>query len=141
MFAFSTMHTDNQGWVPDTRSAFKAISSELFLPDPVPMASNGKTEWTNPSRIEEMLRENGFEDIRVELFLHNQRMESGEHFATAFTMMFNWMAMSFWTEEQREKYQASLGHSIAKHLDEKHGGKGWDLPWTMILATCRKPSL
>jgi hypothetical protein len=116
------------------------------MPDPMPMAINGRLEWTDPERVEAMLRESGFEDVQVDVFRQTQRIESGEHFLAMFSMMFQWLVVSCWTEEQKEKYQASLTdsavkHLNVKHLNEKHNGTGWDVSWVMVLASCRKPSV
>ncbi|KAI0132901.1 S-adenosyl-L-methionine-dependent methyltransferase [Xylariales sp. AK1849] len=140
VFACSTMHKNNSAWVPDIRSAFLSISPELKLPDPMPMAANGKLEWTKPNRIEEKLREHGFEGVLVETIQQVQYMKSPEQFVDMFGMMLNWLVGVYWNEEQKEKYQGTMKKEVVKHLREKHGGEGWHLDWTMILATCQTPS-
>ncbi|KAK9776738.1 putative S-adenosyl-L-methionine-dependent methyltransferase [Seiridium cardinale] len=137
IFAFSTMNKDNAAWVPDVRSAFATLPFEAALPDPLPMVSNGHLEWTDPKGIEEKLLKYGFEDVRVEVIQHTQQIQNAEKFVGAFAMMINWLAQSYWTAEQREKYLSSVSEHVAEHLQKKHGGDGWELMWTMNLVTCR----
>lgn len=134
------MHQDNAAWVPDVRSAFATLPFDVPLPDPFPMASNGQLEWGNTQEVERKLQEHGFDNIAVKTIKHVQQIESAAHFADAFMMMVNWLTQTYWTEAQRAEHQGSLKKRIVEHLDEKHGGRGWNLTWTMILATCQAPS-
>ncbi|KAI4602444.1 hypothetical protein KJ359_009688 [Pestalotiopsis sp. 9143b] len=137
VLAFNTMSKDNAGWVPDVRSAFATLPFDTAMPDPLPMTTNGHAEWADPERIEQKLAEHGFQNIRVETIQHIQHIESAEHFAEIFAMMISWMVDTYWTPEQKEEHQGSLKKRVEEHLKEKHASKGWDLTWTMILATCQ----
>lgn len=137
VLAFSTMSKDNTGWVPDVRSAFATLPFDTAMPDPLPMTTNGQSGWADPGSIEQKLAEHGFENIRVETIQHTQHIESAEHFTEIFAMMISWMVNTYWTPEQKEEYQSSLKKRVEEHLREKYAGKGWDLTWTMIVATCR----
>ncbi|ETS82947.1 hypothetical protein PFICI_04823 [Pestalotiopsis fici W106-1] len=137
VFALSTMSKDNAGWVPDIRSTFAALPFEAALPNPMPMTTNGHSEWADPGGVKRKLTEHGFQDIRVETIRHTQHIDSAEHFFDCFAMMMSWLVNTYWTPEQKAKYQGSLKRRMEDHLREKYDGKGWDLEWTMILATCR----
>lgn len=136
----STMHKDNTAWVPDVRSAFSALPFETNLPDPLPMTNNGKDEWTDLDGTRQKLLEHGFENVKVDILNHVLHVEGAEHFVETFSMMINWLVGTYWTAEQKEKHQGSLNERVVQHLREKHGGKGWDLHWTMIVSSCRKPT-
>lgn len=137
VLAFSTMSKDNTGWVPDVRSAFETLPFETAMPDPLPMMTNGQSGWADPESIEQKLADHGFENIRVETIQHIQHIDSAEHFTEIFAMMISWMVNTYWTPEQKEEHQNSLKKRVEEHLREKYAGKGWDLTWTMILATCQ----
>jgi SAM-dependent methyltransferase len=140
ILALSTMHRDNVSWLPDIRSTFATFPFQTVLPDPFPTVINGETAWSDPDSLEQKLLEYGFRDIKVRTVEHIQHIESAEHFFDTFKMMLDWLTQTYWTPEQRDEYQSSLGSRMTEHLREKYSGEGWDLTWTMILATCQTAS-
>ncbi|KAI1346516.1 S-adenosyl-L-methionine-dependent methyltransferase [Xylaria sp. FL0043] len=138
--AFTVWHKDNSAWVPDMRSSFEALPFEAPMPDPMPMAPNGKTDFIDANLIPEQLRRHGFKDIEVRTVEHIVRVESADDYLRSFGMMKDWMMRTYWSEESKKKEKGMLDDHIVRHLTEKHNGEGWDLPWTLVLATCRKPS-
>ncbi|KAI1420950.1 S-adenosyl-L-methionine-dependent methyltransferase [Xylaria sp. FL1777] len=138
--AFTVWHKDNSGWVPDMRSSFEALPFDAPMPSPMPMAPNSRPEFIDPDLIPEQLRHYGFEDVDVRTAEHIVRMESADDYLRTFEMMKDWMMQAYWSEESKEKAKGMLDDHIVSHLTEKHKGQGWDLSWTLILATCRKPS-
>ncbi|KAI1358147.1 S-adenosyl-L-methionine-dependent methyltransferase [Xylaria arbuscula] len=138
--AFTVWHRDNLGWVPDMASCFEALPFEAPMPSPVPMAPNGKTEFIDPDLVPEQLRRCGFEDVEVQTAEHIVRMESAADYLRNFAMMRDWMMRAYWSEDSMEKAKGILDDHIVRHLMEKHNGQGWDLLWTLVLATCRKPN-
>ncbi|KAL7627251.1 hypothetical protein AAE478_001440 [Parahypoxylon ruwenzoriense] len=139
MFAFSVWHKDTQGWGPDLRSCFEALPFDAPMPNPVPMAIHGKPRWADPEGIEGELRGHGFEDIQIETVPHIVRVHSAEDYLKSYGMMKNWMVSTYWSEESKLKARDMLDEHIVKHLKERHNGQGWNLSWTVILVTCRKP--
>ncbi|KAI8945406.1 S-adenosyl-L-methionine-dependent methyltransferase [Xylaria longipes] len=140
VFAFTVWHKDNLGWVPDMRSSFETLPFEAPMPSVISMAPNGKSEFIDPDLIPEQLTQYGFEDVKVQTVEHIMRIENAEDYLRSFGMMRDWMLQSYWSEESKEKAKGMLDAHIRRHLTEKYNGKGWDLTWTLILATCRKPS-
>ncbi|KAI0424220.1 S-adenosyl-L-methionine-dependent methyltransferase [Xylaria sp. FL1042] len=138
--AFTVWHKDNSAWVPDMRSSFEALPFEAPMPDPMPMAPNGKPEFIDADLIPEQLRRHGFEDVQVQTVEHIVRVKSADDYLQSFGMMKEWMMKAYWSEESKKKAEGMLDDHIKRHLGEKHNGQGWDLPWTLVLATCRKPS-
>jgi hypothetical protein len=136
---FTVWHKDNSGWVPDMRSSFEALPFEAPMPSVVPMAPNGKGEFIDASLISEQLRRYGFVDIEVQTVEHIVRVDSAEDYLRMFGMMRDLMMKTFWSEESKEKAKGMLDDHIVRHLTKKHHGQGWAMPWTLIIATCRKP--
>jgi len=122
------------------RSAFAALPFEAPMLNPLPMAVNGRGEFIDPALVSGELERHGFEDVKVETVEHVLHLEGAEDYLRSFGMMRYWMVGACWSEESKEKAKGMLDDHIVKHLTEKHGGKGWDLTWTLILVTCRKPS-
>ncbi|KAI3316665.1 S-adenosyl-L-methionine-dependent methyltransferase [Xylariaceae sp. AK1471] len=139
--AFTVWHKDNSGWVPDMRSSFETLPFEAPLPNPMPMAPNGKSEFVDPGLISEQLENYGFLDVKVQTVEHVMRVESAEDYLCSFGMMRDWMVKAYWSEESKEKASGVLDDHIVRHLTEKYNGQGWCLTWTLIIATCRKPVL
>ncbi|KAI0459489.1 S-adenosyl-L-methionine-dependent methyltransferase [Xylaria acuta] len=139
VFAFTVWHKDNSGWAPDMRSSFETLPFDAPMPSALPMAPNGKSEFIDPDLIPEQLTRCGFEDVKVQTVEHIMRVENAEDYLRTFGMMRDWMLQSYWSEESKEKAKGVLDDHIIRHLTEKHNGQGWDLTWTLVLATCRKP--
>lgn len=139
VFAFTVWHKNNPGWVPDMRSSFEALPFEAPLPSPMPMAPNGKEEFIDPDLIPEQLQRRGFVDIKVETLEHIVPVKNAEDYLGNFGMMRDWMLKAYWSEESKEKAKDMLDDHIIQHLKEKHNGQGWDLTWTFIMVTGRKP--
>ncbi|KAI1113854.1 S-adenosyl-L-methionine-dependent methyltransferase [Nemania sp. NC0429] len=124
---------------PGGTFAFTTLPFEAPMPNPLPMAPNGKSEFIDPDLISEQLRRYGFEGVKVQTMEHIMRIENAEDFLRSFGMMKDWMLEAFWSEESKAKVKGMLGDHILRHLTEKHNGQGWDLTWTFIVATCQKP--
>ncbi|KAI1740925.1 S-adenosyl-L-methionine-dependent methyltransferase [Xylaria scruposa] len=139
ILAFTVWHKDNLGWVPDMRSSFATLPFEAPMPSTLPMAPNGASEFIDPDLIPEQLTRYGFEDVKVQTVEHTMRIENAEDYLRSFGMMRDWMLKSYWSEESQGKAKDILDDHIIHHLKEKHNGKGWDLTWTLIMVTCRKP--
>ncbi|KAI1150669.1 S-adenosyl-L-methionine-dependent methyltransferase [Nemania diffusa] len=140
VLAFTVWAKDNSGWVPDMRSSFETLPFEAPMPNPVPMAPNGKAEFIDPDTIPAQLRRHGFEDIEVQTVEHVMRVEDAGDYLRSFGMMKDWMLGAYWSEESKEKAKRMLDEHIVRHLTEKYDGTGWDLTWTLVLASCRKPN-
>ncbi|KAJ8112904.1 hypothetical protein ONZ43_g5280 [Nemania bipapillata] len=139
VFAFTVWAKNNSGWVPDMKSSFETLPFEAPLPNPVPMAPNGRPEFIDPETLPEQLKRHGFEDIKVQTVEHVMRVENAEDYLHAFGMMKDWMLRAYWSEESKEKAKDVLDDHILRHLTEKYNGQGWNLTWTLVLASCRKP--
>ncbi|OTB09917.1 hypothetical protein K445DRAFT_323511 [Daldinia sp. EC12] len=139
VLAFTTWHKDTQGWGPDMRSCFEALPFDAPMPNPVPMAINGKFQWADPVGVEEELKIHGFVNIQVKTVPHLVRVNSAEDYLQSYRMMKDWMVNTYWSEDSKQKAKDMLDEHIVNHLQEKYNGEGWDLSWTVVLATCQKP--
>ncbi|KXJ88304.1 S-adenosyl-L-methionine-dependent methyltransferase [Microdochium bolleyi] len=144
VFGLTTMHSSTIGWSADLRSAFSALPFPTEpLPEPLSMTANGRAEWAETAGAEQALRAHGFEDVRVRVAEHRSPCLSGADAVERFGMMIRMVAGTHWSEESRRKAFEEgfdlMGH-VARHLDEKHGGKAWELEWRMLIATARKPA-
>ncbi|KAI0831026.1 S-adenosyl-L-methionine-dependent methyltransferase [Hypoxylon sp. FL0890] len=140
VFAFSVWHEDFKGWSPDMRSAFETLPFDAPMPDPVPMAIHGKAQWTESEGVERELRAHGFKNIQIKTVPHVVRVHSAEDYLKSYRMMKDWMMNTYWSEENKLRAKDMLDDHIVRHLKEKYHNQGWDLDWTVILATCQKPS-
>ncbi|KAI2623704.1 S-adenosyl-L-methionine-dependent methyltransferase [Xylaria nigripes] len=139
IFAFSVWHKDNSGWMPDMLSSIETLPFKAPMPDRLPMVPNGKVDFVNPDLLPELLIKAGFEDVRVQTLVNAMPIHGAEDYLQCFGIMKDWIVEQYWNEETKKKASGVLDTHIVKHLAEKHGGRGWDLSWTMVLVTCRKP--
>ncbi|KAI1410354.1 S-adenosyl-L-methionine-dependent methyltransferase [Hypoxylon sp. FL1857] len=140
MFAFSVWHKDTKGWFPDMRSAFEALPFDAPMPNPVPVALHGKSQWTDLEGVKKELTAHGFQNIQVKTVPHSVHVHSAEDYLRSYRMMKDWMVNTYWSEESKLKAKDMLDDHIVKHLKEKYNDEGWDLDWVVLLATCQKPS-
>ncbi|KAI1820003.1 S-adenosyl-L-methionine-dependent methyltransferase [Xylaria intraflava] len=138
--AFSVWHKDNAGWLPDIRSSFETLPFEAPLPDHIPMAINGKPYIVDPELLPAWLENAGFEGVKVQTLKHVVPIQGPEDYLQCFGMVKDSMIDIYWSEEQKKNASPILDQHIVKHLAGKHEGRGWDLTWTSILVTCRKPN-
>ena len=137
----TTWHKDSTAWAPDMKSSFAALPFDAPFPDPVPMAPNGLAQWTEEAGIRKALADGGFANVRVETVRFAMRVESAEEFVRMFDTMRQWILKMCCSEENQKKAEAvDLDGLMVKHLREKHDGKGWEINWTFIVATCEKPA-
>ena len=137
---FTVWHQESSSWAPDVKSSFAGLPFEAPFPDPMPVAPHGILHWTEEQGIEKELRDHGYEKIRTEKISYTTHVNSAEEFVKAFDMMATWVARTYWSEESQKKAEGMLEDHMLKHLKEKHGGQGWDLDWTFVVATCEKPT-
>ncbi|KAK8089918.1 hypothetical protein PG997_004879 [Apiospora hydei] len=151
--AFTVWTHDNTGWIPDMRSAFAALpfadnaaaAAAPLMPDRVPMAVHGLNQWIDPAGIRAKLASSSlhtFNDIHIETLEHTSHVYSAGYFVESFDMVRKWMMQSYWSEESRQTAagmgEARMDEIMINHLQQKHGGKSWDIRWKSILVTCHK---
>ncbi|KAI1463073.1 S-adenosyl-L-methionine-dependent methyltransferase [Daldinia caldariorum] len=140
VLAFSTWHKDSEGPFSDLRSSFEALPFDAPMPNPLPMTPNGKPQWADPEGVEGELRAHGFVNIKVQAVPHLVRVNSAEDFLQMYRTKKEWMVNAYWNEDSKKRAQGMLDEHILNHLKEKYNGEGWDVSWTVVLATCVLPS-
>jgi hypothetical protein len=96
--------------------------------------------WSNVNWIRRTLEDFGLEDVQVDVLATLQHIRSGADFVQCFGMMFGWVMNSQWSEEVRAQHpMEEVKRLVKEHLDEKYGGRGWDVTWTSIIASAKVP--
>lgn len=98
------------------------------------MHDSGK--WTEPEWIEQHLRDEGFEDVRVAVNPGRYHVESAEEFVNFFGMMVPFVVNTWWSEDLRKEHPVEeVKKAMEEVLGKKYGGKGWDVEWEVISMT------
>ena len=134
----TTWHDHGAGWAPDFRGALAALPFEA--PFAMRMQTTAWGEWSNVNWVRRALEDVGLEDVRVEVLAHLQRVHGAADFVACFESMMRWVVESCWSEElRREHGMDEVKRLVRDHLEEKYGGRGWDVTWTSIIASGRVP--
>jgi SAM-dependent methyltransferase len=139
VFAFTVWIEDNPTWVPDLRSCFEALPFEAPLPNPLPMALNGRLEWIRPLSIRNELELLAFRDVEVKSYDHVIHIEDARDFMKMFRPIIDWLVNSTWSEESKTLARPMLHEHIVTYMEKKYDGKGWDVTWSYLSVTCFKP--
>ncbi|EXM04814.1 S-adenosyl-L-methionine-dependent methyltransferase [Fusarium oxysporum II5] len=138
IFGATTFHKDNTFWIPDIRTAFASFPFEAKLPEVMKMQMHDQGDWANPAWIEEHLKKEGFQDVKVTAHNDSYTIESAEDYILQFGMMLGWLIKTWWSEEvQREHSLEEVKELLRRHLVEKYEGKGWDIEFKVICMTGR----
>ncbi|KAG8668597.1 hypothetical protein FPOAC1_007980 [Fusarium poae] len=138
IFGATTFHKDNTFWVPDMREAFASFPFEAPMPEVMPMQIHDQGEWTSPAWIEEHLKEQGFQDVQVNVDHDRYFLRSAEEYMLQCGMMLGWVMNTWWSEEVRREHPLEeVKELLRKHLEEKYDGKGWYIEFKVICMTGR----
>lgn len=132
---------DYQFWQDDVRTAFKSFPFEAPFAElgKFPMQMHEQGVWTDRDWVEGHLKELGLQDVEVNYIPGVAHMENAEHFVMVCRNMMSWCMSLWWSEETRKAHPLEEVEELTKkHLEEKYGGKGWDLYWRLVCMTGRK---
>lgn len=105
------------------------------------MQMHDQGDWTNPTWIEEHLKEQGFQDVNVTVHNDKYLVKSAEEFVLQFGMMLGWLMKTWWSEEVRNEHGMDEVRELMRgHLEEKYKGEGWEIEFKMICMTGRVDS-
>ncbi|KEY68599.1 hypothetical protein S7711_05781 [Stachybotrys chartarum IBT 7711] len=123
-------------WQPDLSSAFASFPFEAPFPNPCPAQLHDQGHWSDASWVELHLKEQGFQNVMVTVIRGKFHVEGAEDFMGIFGGMLMWLMNGWWSEELRAEHPVDEVKELTqKYLEEKHGGKGWDLGWSIMYAT------
>ncbi|KAF5020371.1 hypothetical protein F66182_7599 [Fusarium sp. NRRL 66182] len=139
VFGATTFHKENTFWCPDVRSAFASFPFEAPFPEEgVKMQMHDQGDWTSPEWVEEHLKEQGFQDVRVTVHDGKYDIKSAEEFVLLFGLMLGWLLNTWWSEEVRRQHSMEEVRELLKrHLEDKYGGKGWEISFKVICMSGR----
>lgn len=138
IFGATTFHSDNKFWIPDMRTAFASFPFDAHFPEVVKMQMHSDGDWTDPTWIEEHLRDQGFADVQVKLNPGTYHLRDADEFVMTFGTMIGWLTNTWWDEETRKAHPAEEVKALLKsHLEEKYQGKGCDINYLVICMTGR----
>ncbi len=131
------MHEFCPGFTPDLRSAFQSVGAPF--PFPFPQQTHTQGQWYNQNWIRKTLLDHGLEHVNVDVSSHTSHAADAASFVAGFSQIIEYIINAFWSEETRRKYdKEELKRSIIKHCEKKYGGQGWDLAWTLVIASGKK---
>lgn len=133
-----TKHNGSIWFNPDLKSSFDALPWDAPVPFPMPMQLHSSGDWTDPAWVEGHLKELGLEHVKVTSHTITQPVANAAEFLDTFGMMLPMLINSFWDPEVVKAHPLEeVKELIVKHLDEVHGGKGWDITGEFICMSGR----
>jgi len=131
------MHEYNAGWSADFRGGFESVGAPF--PARVPQQIHKQGEWYDHNWVKKNLIDHGLQDVKVEVRSIMTPVASAASFVEDSSHMFELVMGVLWDEDTRKKFdKQTLKEAVKKYCEEKYGGKGWDLVWTMIVANGKK---
>ncbi|POR37453.1 Uncharacterized protein TPAR_02352 [Tolypocladium paradoxum] len=138
VFGATTFPTSNAQlfWFPDMRSAFESLPFEAPLPAEMPMQLHDSGRWFDAAWIAGHLAAQGFRDVAVAVTPGRYRVEGADEFMRCFGGMLPWLMGAWWSEETRRAHPLDeVRGLVRRHLEERHGGQGWEVTWEVISVT------
>ncbi|KAL1872760.1 hypothetical protein VTK73DRAFT_1366 [Phialemonium thermophilum] len=138
ILGFTTWHRNGAGWVPDIEGAFKSFPFDA--PFDMKMQTTRWGEWSDVNWIRRTLVGKGLQDVDVAVSSHLSHVNSAAEFVDSIPGMIEVVMKATWTEELIAAHPIDeVKKLVAAHLEKKYEGQGWDLTWTSIIASGRKP--
>jgi len=133
---------NDAGWIPWIERTYAAIPGCPPFPDKEKRLNPfGTGRWDLPDHIERQLREQGWEDIKVDVRLEKPVHESPEEFVRLFANMLLSLTTKWFTDEEKKEFTPKIKEVLLQQLQEEFGaGKPFEMPMTANIVTCRKPA-
>ncbi|EJU03266.1 S-adenosyl-L-methionine-dependent methyltransferase [Dacryopinax primogenitus] len=130
------------GWVAWVERAFRAIPNCPPFPTQEQISNFMDTgRWDQESFICQVLEEQRFVDVRIQVHKEAGKIESPEFLVRVFGSMFIGLATRWWTDEQKKEYADEIAPVLLSQLQEEFGkGQQVTMPMCANLITCRKPA-
>ncbi|KAK1978716.1 S-adenosyl-L-methionine-dependent methyltransferase [Colletotrichum cereale] len=134
-----------EGWVPDTHDAVAGLA----LPGQPPVSWPrslveltslwGPGAWESPSFAKSMFTAAGFVEVEVEVVTRWVPFRDVDEWCTVFQAFMHGVVERFWTRAQREGLRAELMPTLRRYMEDKYGGRPFEVERTVLLARGRKP--
>lgn len=125
-------------WQSDIRSAFASFPFDAPFPANFPSQMHDQGHWADPDWVEKYFREQGFKDVEVRIYRDVYRVDSVDDFFMAFGGMLAWVMNGWWSVETRNAHSLEEVKELTRrYLEDKYGGKEWDIYWSVVCATGR----
>ncbi|KAF7159498.1 hypothetical protein CNMCM5623_004836 [Aspergillus felis] len=126
-------------WVTLIQSAIASIPSDLPTPTTKDIFGLYNKNWADESRVRAQFEQAGFTDINVTT-VAKQYPVPVQELAEACKISLPHITGKFWTQEQRDKYEAEVPKAVLRILEEQTGKNGLgSMEAEAIIATARKP--
>ncbi|EFQ36583.1 methyltransferase domain-containing protein [Colletotrichum graminicola] len=136
VFGCVTPHADHTSWVVDMRTAFASLPFEAPFPEKNWSQVHKVGRWYDEAWVRTYLLENGFCAVEVRVERGTMPIRNAKHWLDIFGPATAYLLNIEWSEELRaahglEEVKALIG----QHLEDKYGGKGWEMGYACIVAS------
>ncbi|KAL4807080.1 S-adenosyl-L-methionine-dependent methyltransferase [Aspergillus unguis] len=119
--------------------SLSSLAAEVPLPNAEEFQSKLFQSWDSEAHVQAQIEAAGFTDVKVTAVTRRAEVPI-EEFVEISKISVPAFFTRLWTQEQRDKYEASLPDVMRQWLEEKFGADGVvPLEPTAIVATARKP--
>ncbi|KIW34159.1 uncharacterized protein PV07_00955 [Cladophialophora immunda] len=129
------------GWLPDVRAALASDPSlprgpsakellEAFSPD---------SDWSQPTWIETVLREFGFEDVQIKTVPRTSVLDGMDEFMITVPMTLGNVIDKCWSQGQAKAHGERAKETLVRYVAQKYGSGEIRWDWVAHLITARKP--
>ncbi|RAK88252.1 UbiE/COQ5 family methyltransferase [Aspergillus costaricaensis CBS 115574] len=126
-------------WMTLIQAAIASLPSDLPTPTTDDIFGLYNENWTDETRVRALFEQAGFTDINVTT-VAKQYSVPVQELAEACKISLPHITRKFWTQEQRDRYEAEVPKAALRILEENMGKDGVGaMKAEAIIATARKP--
>ncbi|KAI2816808.1 hypothetical protein CBS115989_6579 [Aspergillus niger] len=126
-------------WATLIQSAIASIPGDLPTPTTEDIFGLYNKNWADESRVRAQFQQAGFTDINV-TSVKKEYTVPVQELAEACKISLPHITRKFWTQEQRDSYEAEVPKAVLRILEEEQRGIGLGaMKAEAIIATARKP--
>jgi hypothetical protein len=139
IYQTSLTHYMTGVWVTLIQLAIASLPSDLPKPTIEDILGLYNKNWADESGVRAQFEQAGFTDIKVTTVAKQYPVPLQE-LAEACKISLPYIIRQFWTQEQRDRYEAEVPLAVLRILEEKTGKNGLgSMEAEAIIATARKP--
>lgn len=120
-------------WLTVIESAIKTIPEDLPFPSTKEFFALYSRGWHSKSYVRAQLERAGFRHVQT-TSVHKQTSLTIAEFMEVVMAIVPVLAVRFWTQEQRNRYQSDIPGVVRRYLEERFGEFGLVVlkPWALI---------